>query len=142
MSIERADAGTKPSKSLGIALWVVQGLLALTFVGTGIWKLVTPIPDLAKMIPWVGQVSASLLYVTAVFDTLGGLGIVLPSLTRIKPGLTVLAGLGCAVLQVCAIAFHFSRGELANTPFNFLLAALSLVVSWGRHSKAPISARP
>ena len=36
-----------PSRSLGIALWVVQGLLALTFVGTGIWKLVTPIPDLA-----------------------------------------------------------------------------------------------
>src|SRR5450432_1432860 len=26
----------------GIGLWVVQSLLALTFVGTGFWKLVTP----------------------------------------------------------------------------------------------------
>jgi hypothetical protein len=40
-----------------------------------------------------------------------------------------------------AIVFHFSRGEAADTPFNFLLVALSLFVAWGRHSKAPIAAR-
>jgi hypothetical protein len=125
-------------KSLGIALWIVQGLLAVTFVGTGIWKLVTPIADLAKMIPWAGQVSPAFLYFTALFDALGGLGVVLPSITRIKPGLTVLAALGCAALMVCAIIFHVSRGEAKNTPFNFFLVALALFVAWGRHSKAKI----
>src|SRR6478752_5791648 len=108
-------------KGLRIGLWFAQGLLALTFVGTGVWKLVTPIARLAAMIPWAGQVSPGLLYATAVFDLLGGLGIVLPSATRIKPGLTVLAALGCVALQTSAIAFHFSRGEAANTPFNFFL---------------------
>ena len=38
---------SQPSKGLRIALWSVQALLALTFVGTGIWKLATPIPSLA-----------------------------------------------------------------------------------------------
>jgi len=52
----------------------------------------------------------------------------------------VLAALGCAALQLCAIVFHFSRGEGANTPFNFLLVALSLFVFWGRR-KAPVLSR-
>jgi uncharacterized membrane protein len=129
------------SNRLRIGLWTVQGLLALTFVGTGIWKVATPIPQLAAMIPWAGQVSPGLLYATALFDILGGLGILLPSVTRIKPGLTVLAALGCAVLQASAIVFHVSRGEAANTPFNFFLIALSLFVAWGRRSRAPIAPR-
>lgn len=54
-------------------LWIAQGLLALTFVGTAIWKVLTPIPELAAMMPWMGQVSPSFLYATALFDLLGGL---------------------------------------------------------------------
>ncbi len=122
----------QPSKGLSISLWLVQGLLALTFAGTGIWKLATPIPQLAAMIPWAGQVSPALLYATAAFDLLGGIGVLLPSVTRIKPGLTALAALGCAALQAAAVVFHLSRGEAANTPFNLLLIALALFVAWGR----------
>ncbi|MBL8951338.1 MAG: DoxX family protein [Myxococcaceae bacterium] len=120
------------SKRLNIGLWVVQGLLALTFVGTAIWKLVTPMGTLASMIPWVGQVSPAFFYFTTAADLAGGLGIVLPTLTRIKPPLAALAALGCAALMAGAIVFHFSRGEAANTPFNFVLAGLALFVAWGR----------
>jgi uncharacterized membrane protein YphA (DoxX/SURF4 family) len=123
---------TAPNRGLSIALWIVQGLLALTFAGTGVWKLATPIPELATMIPWAGQVSPAFLITTAVVDLAGGLGILLPSLTRILPRLTLLAALGCALLQVCAFVFHASRDELANTPFNVVLVALSLFVLWGR----------
>src|SRR5262245_19820996 len=118
--------GVHPSKTLHVALWVVQALLSLTFVGTGLWKLLTPVPRLATMIPWAGQVPEAFLQATALIDLCGGIGILLPALTRIRPGLTVLAALGCAALQLCAIVFHLSRGEAANTPFNFLLVALSL----------------
>lgn len=110
-------------------------------MGTALWKLVTPVPDLAAKMPWMGQVSRGFLYMTAVFDLLGGLGVLLPSITRIKPGLTVLAAAGCAALMACAIVFHFSHGEGANTWFNFLLAALSLFVAWGRRTRAPIAPR-
>jgi len=129
------------SNRLRLGLWIVQSSLALTFVGTGIWKLTAPIPDLASKMPWMGQVSPGFLYATAVFDILGGLGVLLPSVARIKPGLAVLAALGCVVLQASAIVFHVSRGEATNTPFNFLLIALSLFVAWGRRSKAPIAPR-
>jgi ABC-type Fe3+-siderophore transport system permease subunit len=111
------------------------------FAGTGIWKLATPIPELATKMPWMGEVSPSFLYVTALADLFGGLGVLLPSITRIKPGLTVLAALGCVALQASAIVFHVSRGEAANTPFNFLLVGLALFVAWGRRTKAPIAPR-
>jgi hypothetical protein len=129
------------NRGLSIALWIVQALLAITFAGTGVWKLVTPTAALATMIPWAGQVAPSFLIMTAVVDLAGGLGILLPSLTHIQPRLTLLAALGCALLQVCAIVFHASRGELANTPFNVVLVGLSLFVFWGRRSRCPIPAR-
>jgi hypothetical protein len=119
----------------------VQALLSITFVGAAIWKLVTPVSALAAMIPWAGQVPRSFLRATALVDLLGGVGVILPALSRIKPGLTPLAALGCAALQLSAIVFHVSRGEAANTPFNALLLALSLFVAWGRRARAPIAPR-
>lgn len=115
-----------------VGLWVVQGLLALVFVGTGIWKVVTPVERLAAMIPWAGEVSVGFLYFTALADLAGGLGIILPSVTGIRPRLAAVAALGCVALQVAAVVFHFSRGEAANTPFNFVLIILSLFVFSGR----------
>jgi hypothetical protein len=121
----------------------VQVLLSLTFVGTALWKVFTPIPQLATMITWAGEVPAPFFYLTALLDLLGGLGVLLPSLTRIRPGLTVLAALGLVALQVGAIVFHVSRGEAADTPFNVLLVALAGFVAWGasRNSRraAPIN---
>lgn len=115
-----------------IGLWVVQGLLFVTFVGTALWKLLTPIDALAKMIPWAGQVSPTFLYFTAAVDLAGGLGVLLPTVTGIVPRLAGVAAVGCALLQVGAIVFHLSRGEAANTPFNFFLVGLSAFVAWGR----------
>jgi hypothetical protein len=120
-----------PSKTLHITLWLVQAVLALLLVGTGIFKLITPIPELAALWPWAGEYPG-LLRFAGVVDALGGLGLVLPGLARIRPGLTRLAALGVALLMVCAIVFHLARGEAANTPFNFVVLALALFVWWGR----------
>ena len=79
--------------------------------------------------------------VIGLIDLAGGIGILLPALTRILPRLTVMAALGCAVLQVFALTFHLSRGEAVVTPLNFVLLALALFVLWGRGRKAPIAPR-
>src|ERR1700761_2041294 len=83
------SAAPKPRRGLTVALWVVQVLLFLLFASTGVWKLTTPIPALAARFPWMGQVSPAFLRLTAVFDLLGGLGVLLPTLTRVRPGLAV-----------------------------------------------------
>jgi len=135
------NGSASSNKGLHILLLVLQVLLGMTLLGAGIWKIVTPVNDLASKMPWMGQVSTSFLYLTALFDSLCGLGLFLPSITRIMPRLAVLAALGTVGLMLGAIVFHFSRGEGANTPFNFVLIGLSLVIAWGRTTKAPIAAR-
>jgi uncharacterized membrane protein YidH (DUF202 family) len=47
------------------------------------------------------------------------------------------AGLGIVVLLGAIL--HFTRGEGALTPLNFVLAAMAAFVAWGRTQKAPIS---
>jgi DoxX-like family len=142
MSTTTTDlAPLQPALGWRIGLWTAQALLFLGFGSAALMKLFTPIPQLAAMIPWAGDHSEIFVRVIGLVDLAGALGIVLPALTRIKPGLTVLAALGCATLQVFAIVFHISRGEAMVTPFNLVLLALSLFVLWGRNSKAPITPR-
>ena len=130
-----------PGRALRLGLWAAQIALAFVFISAGFVKLTTPIPQLAAMMPWTGQYSETFVRAIALVDLAGGLGILLPALTRILPRLTALAALGCAVLQVIALVFHLSRGEAAVTPLNGLLLALSLFVLWGRNNKAPIAPR-
>ncbi|QIP13587.1 DoxX family protein [Spirosoma aureum] len=120
----------KKSTKLQMALWAAQILLALSFIGSGLFKLVTPVSTLADMWPWAGEYP-NLLRFTGTLDLCGGIGVILPAFIR-KPGLIVWAASGLVTLMVCAIVFHLSRGEAANTPFNFVMLGLALFVFWGR----------
>jgi len=128
-------------RALRIGLWIAQVLISFVFTSAGLVKLLTPIPQLAAMMPFAGEYSETFVRSVALVDLAGGIGILLPALTRILPRLTVLAALGCSVLQVFAFVFHISRGEAATTPLNFVLLALALFVLWGRSRKAPVVPR-
>ncbi len=95
-------------------------------------KLTMPVPKLAKLFSWTGQVPRTFLRFIGVIDLAGGLGVLLPTLTHIVPQMTMFAAIGCTALQVLAIGFHARRGEITETPFNFFLLALSVFVLWGR----------
>jgi len=130
-----------PSQALRIGLWTAQVLIFLAFGAAGLMKLFMPISELAAMMVWPGEYSPAFVRIIGLIDLAGGVGILLPALTRIRPGLTVLAALGCVALQICAIIFHISRGEAAVTPANFVLLALAAFVLWGRSRKAPVLPR-
>src|SRR4051794_35777808 len=130
-----------PGRALRIGLWAAEVLLAFVFVSAGLVKLLTPIPQLAAMMPFAGEYSETFVRSVALVDLAGGIGILLPALTRILPRLTVLAALGCSVLQVFAFVFHVSRGEFNVLALNFVLLPLALFVFWGRARKVPIASR-
>jgi len=128
-------------RALRACVWGAQALIFLAFGSAGLVKLFTPIPQLSAMMPWTGEHSEAFVRIIGIVDLAGGIGVLLPALTRIMPGLTVLAALGCCVLQVFAIVFHVSRGEAAVTPLNFVLLALAAFVLWGRGRRVPIAPR-
>ena len=77
----------RTSKTMNIILWIVQGLLAITFIWAGLMKIFQP----AQLpFPWVKD-SGNLVLIAGIVDLLGGVGIVIPSLLRVQPKLTVYA---------------------------------------------------
>jgi putative oxidoreductase len=127
----------KKSKGLNIALWTAQGLLALTFIWGAYVKLAQPIEESAKMLPWALD-NPGLLKFTGIVDLLGGLGIILPSVLRILPKLTIYAAFGIVSLMVLGSIFHVSRGETPLIGMNVFLILLAIFVAWGRAKKAPV----
>lgn len=125
---------------LGPALWTVQALLALFFAYAGGTKLASSADALAEAIPWTAG-HATLDLVTGWADLLGGLGILLPSLLRIAPGLGPEAATGQVALQLLAAKFHLARDEGAVVPLNLVLVALAAFVLWGRARAMPVIAR-
>jgi putative oxidoreductase len=74
----------------------------------------------------------ALLRFIGVAELAGGLGLILPAATRIRPMLTPLAALGLATIMTLAFVFHIQRGEWDALPVNAVLGALAAFVAWGR----------
>ncbi|MFK7980701.1 MAG: DoxX family protein [Saprospiraceae bacterium] len=131
----------KSNKGLNIGLWVLQVLLGLMFIAAGAMKASQPIEAMVADMPWVTSTPLELVRFIGVSELLGGLGLILPSLLRIKPNLTVLAAIGLAVVMLLAALFHGSRGEFPAIGVNAVLMALFAFIAWGRSKKAPILAK-
>lgn len=124
----------KTSKTLNIVLWIAQGLLAATFIWAGIMKLFKT-EDLP--FPWAKD-NINLVLITGILDLLSGLGIVLPTLLRIRPKMTIFAAYGIVALMTVASIFHISRGEAKDIGFNIFMLLIAIFVAWGRQKKTPI----
>jgi hypothetical protein len=136
------QAAAAPSgRGLHVALWVVQALLFVAFTMAGSMKLFTPFAELGQKMPWVLAVGAPLVRFIGLSELSGALGLLLPSLTRIRPALTPLAATGLVVVMLLAMAFHVSRGEPQVLPANAVLGGLAAFVAWGRRKRAPIAPR-
>jgi putative oxidoreductase len=134
-------AGAKAGRGVNIALWVVQVILALMFGLAGVMKTTAPIEELVAKMVWPGAMPEALVRFIGACELAGAIGMILPSVTRIQPRLTVAAGVGLAAVMVLAMCFHLSRGELHALPINLGLGSLAAFVAWGRWKIAPIAPR-
>jgi len=123
---------------MNISLWIAQGLMVAMFIMAGVSKSFQPIEALAESMPWVNDVSSSLVRFIGVSELLGGIGIILPAILRIKPKLTVSAALGLVAVMIMAAGFHAMRGEYSAIGANAVFIAILAFVTWGRSKKAPI----
>lgn len=119
------------SKAMNIMLWIAQALLSLTFIWAGSIKLL----GMAEMWPWTVE-TPSLAKITGVLDILVGFGLILPSLLRTVPQLTVYAAYGTIVLMISASAFHISRGEGSQIGINIFFLATAAFIAWGRQKES------
>lgn len=118
---------------MNIALWIVQGLLALAFVVSSSMKGTWDRERLVRS----GQTGVQglplpLIRFIALAELCGALGLVLPWATGIAPVLTPIAAGGLGVIMVLAAVVHTRLREPRNVATNFALLAACLFVVWGR----------
>jgi hypothetical protein len=129
------------SRGLNVALWGAQFLLFAAFVMAGFTHLTGPITELSKSMPWTGRLPEGLVRFIGVAELAGALGMILPSLARVKPILTPIAGVSLMTVMFLAAGQHLLNGEAMVLPVNLALGGLAAFVAWGRWRKAPIAAR-
>jgi uncharacterized membrane protein len=122
---------------MNIFLWVLQFFLGIYFIFTGVIHFVVP-PGLPAPMAWMYDLSSSLHYIIGVIEILGGLGLILPGLTRIQTRLTSMAALGLVIVMLGAAVWHIPRGEYPNIVMNLLLAGLAGFVAYGRWRLSPL----
>ena len=128
----------KKSKRMHIGLWILQALLGAMFIMAGATKAMQPVEALAESLPWVTSTSPALVKFIGISELLGGLGLLIPSIFRFKPFLTVWAALGLALVMLLAAIFHATRGEFPAIGINIVIMGLFLFIAWGRSKKAII----
>jgi uncharacterized membrane protein YphA (DoxX/SURF4 family) len=122
---------------MNYALWIVQALLAALFLFAGGMKLVLPLEKLTGPIPLPGL----FMRFTGVVEVLGALGLILPGLLRIRPGLTPLAAAGLVIIMIGATVITLMGGDVAAAVISLVVGLLAVFVAYGRWRVAPQTGR-
>jgi hypothetical protein len=119
---------------MNYALWIIQALLALIFLWAGGIKLILPIEELEGPFPLPGV----FMRFIAVAEVLGALGLILPGLFSIRPGLTPLAAAGLVIIMIGATAVALAAGEVLIALFSLVVGLLAAFVAYGRWRLTPL----
>ncbi|HEX8969416.1 MAG TPA: DoxX family protein [Chloroflexota bacterium] len=130
-------------RTLRIALWVLQAVLAGLFLFTGSMKLLMPSDMLEAQTP----LPIALVRFIGMCEAAGALGLVLPGLLRIRTGLTPLAGACLALLMIGATVLTpiLIAPDVLLTLMPLAVGVLAAFVAYGRWRLAPFrsgSSRP
>lgn len=140
------NEGRRTWFTLNGGLWSLQALWGFFFAGSGFGKVLLLDGNLYAAAPravaWYAAVSQPLIVFIGVCEVLGGIGLILPALTRVRPRLTPLAAAGLALTMILAAGFHLTRGEYPLVPANLLLAAVAAVIAAGRWKLRAIAPAP
>jgi putative oxidoreductase len=125
---------------MNILLWILQIIFGAYFILVGVMHFVLP-PGLPAMLGWMYDLSPTLHWISGAAEILGGLGLILPAVTRIQTRLVVWAALGLAVVMIMASIYHILRGEIPNLVMTLINAAVMAFIAYGRTRLAPLKDR-
>jgi uncharacterized membrane protein YphA (DoxX/SURF4 family) len=124
---------------MNILLWILQILLALTFLFAGGTKLVIPADVLMKMgSPNQVVLPGLFLKFIGVCEVVGALGLILPGVFHRKQYLTPLAAAGLAIIMIGAVIVTIMGDGIAMAISPLIVGLLCLFVAYGRSKVRPL----
>jgi DoxX-like family len=134
-------------KALNVLLWTFQIVWGIFFSFTGFGKVLcfdsAVWNHMLHQVAWFAAVPQALFVFIGVVEGLGGIGLILPAMTGLKPKLTPWAAIGLTVVMILAGIFHIMRGEAHFfLPVNIVLGAVTAFIAYGRLILRPIAPPP
>ena len=123
---------------MNILLWILQILLALLFLFAGGTKFYYTYEQMKAMGP-PNQVlpPAWFIHFIGVCEILGGLGLVLPGLLKIKQFLTPLAAIGLTIIMIGAVVITAMGPGFGPAVPAVVIGLLCAFVAYGRIKLRP-----
>lgn len=122
-------------------LWGLQWVFGVYWIAIGLVHFVLP-DGLPAQMSWMYDLSPTLHAISGTFEILGGLGLIVPAVTRRWVHLVPMAALGLAGVMLGAMVWHVQHGSFATTgPLNGIILTVMLFVAWGRGRRMPLMAR-
>ena len=134
------------AKAFNVLLWTLQVLWGVFFSFTGFGKVLCYDPGVwshqLHQVAWFSAVPQGLFVFIGACEGLGGIGLILPAMTGVKPKLTPFAAVGLTLIMILAAIFHIVRGEYSFfLPVNFVLGGVAAFIAYGRLMARPIAAQ-
>jgi len=135
------------TKALNALLWTLQILWGVFFSFTGFGKVLAYDPavwnHMLHNVAWFSAVPQGLFVFIGACEFLGGIGLILPAITGVKPKLVPFAAIGLTLIMILAAIFHIVRGESSFfVPLNLVLGGVAAFIAYGRSTPMPLAPRP
>lgn len=114
-----------------IVIWILQGLLATSFLLAGTMKMLTPYEELLANpdMVWAADFSAMQLKIVSGLEVLGAIGLIAPMFVPKMRFFMPLAAVGLSTQMLAAVVLHIGRDEpfIAPLILMILLALLAFL---------------
>ena len=118
---------------MNAALWILQSLMALLFIYSGICKSFLPKQKLIALgQTGVEDLSPAMIHFIGITEILGGIALILPIWLDIVPVLTPVAALCLSIIMILASRVHYKRHEYKTVFMNCVLFAMCIFIFYGR----------
>lgn len=116
-----------------IALWTLQGWIAMFFIAAGYAKLTEPMTNLINLMGWPAVAPENMVRGLGVVEMVLALGVLSPLISwRIGRPLMLTAAAGLIVMEATMLVVHAINQDIGLAVVNGLLLAFTVPVLLGR----------
>jgi hypothetical protein len=118
-----------------LALWTLQGWIAMFFIAAGYAKLSESMDNLITLMTWPALVSEQFVRGLGIAEIVLALGMLVPLASwKIGRPLLVVAAVGLVALEAVMLGVHALGGDIGLSIVNIILLALTIPVLLGRRA--------
>ncbi len=116
-----------------IALWTLQGWIAMFFIAAGYAKLTEPMTNLINLMGWPAVAPENMVRGLGVVEMILALGVLSPLISwRVGRPLLLTAATGLIVMEATMLAVHAVNQDIGLAAANAILLAFTIPVLLGR----------